>query len=155
MKKISIIFSIILFGSIVATAQIPMKKQAISKIAPSRTTVSAGFGLVGNSVFGVELETLVLPHWGGVIGAGTNSFGIGINYHLSPTPRSPYILLDLFQHGYATEYQAAYLGSGFIYRTSKWLQVGAGLAYRIHDSGKVNYPTKVQFKFNLAIYLPL
>ncbi|VBB48343.1 exported hypothetical protein [uncultured Paludibacter sp.] len=121
----------------------------------SETAVSAGFGMGGNSIFGADLEVMVLPRFSAQLGAGFWGFSGGINYHIYPTVSSSFFSFQAWQSGFGNRYKAIYAGPSFQYRANKLFQAGIGVGYQINKSPNYNPQNKALLTVNLGIYFPL
>lgn len=121
----------------------------------TETAIGAGLGVGGNSVFGVEIQTMFLPRLSAQLGAGVGGFSAGLNYHIYPTVRSPYFSAQIWQNGFGNNYKAIYAGPMFVYRADRLLQVGLGAGYQIDKNPAVDFNSKYILMFNLGVYLPM
>jgi len=124
---------------------------------------STGLGLGGSTIFGCELEFLLSNRIGIQIGGGALGASAGLNFHLFPTIRSPYISLQYICEGIGNDskwgYKQSLIGPSIVFRGRSWFTAQITAGY-ILDKGP-SYPADINKNIPVALtagigaYLPI
>jgi hypothetical protein len=150
-KSIKIFFILIVF---VITFQKSFS-QEIEHI--EKNAVTFGIFQGGGALIGIDLEQMVSKRIGLQIGAGILAFGAGINYHLKPTIRSPFLGLAYWHQGLQSTYTQSLLGPTFVWRSKKLFTAQLGIGFKIQNGPAIlpqyeNIP--VMLIYSIGIYFP-
>ena len=161
MKK-QILFVLFLFATTMLFAQQDAvyveETNSIDLQKSKKAAVDFGVMMGGGSLIGVDLEALLVQRFGIQVGAGINSYGLGLNYHLKDKINSSFVSFVYWQQGFGDNHYASYVGPFFTWRLNKILQAGVGYGVVV-KKGPAIYDTKYNdmtgsLLFNIGIYFP-
>lgn len=151
MKKLCLLAAILLVSTFA-------KAQFTETIEPAQERFATNIGVFfgGGSLVGTDLEIMATNRFGVQLGVGLIGYGAGLNLHLRPTIRSPYLSLQYYNQGTGASLTNRAVAVNYVYRGRKWFAFQVGLAKTLEKGpawpSTMQYPD-VMLTYALGFYL--
>jgi len=143
------------------SVEAPVVSPAVAVENEPSTALTIGVLNGGGSLIGFDFEVMMSKRFGIQAGAGINSYGAGLNYHLKDGIRSSMLSLLYSHQGFGGDsFYMSYLGPAYTFRARKLFTCSLGLGYVLKrgpawydiytDSDKI----PVLLTYSIGIYLP-
>jgi hypothetical protein len=133
-----------------------LQAQSEEMVREERMALTVGILQGGGSLVGADLEVMATDRLGIQIGGGFVGYGMGLNYHLKPGPRSSALSLVYWHQGIGESFTQSVVGGTFMFRAKKLFTAQLGLGARLDSGpalpeGVADVP--VMFLYSIGLYL--
>ena len=120
--------------------------------------ITLGFLEGGGSLFGVDIEVLLVDYLGIQVGAGLLGYGAGLNFHVKPSVSNTFFSFQYWHQGIGASHTQTLFGPNLVFRGKKWFTAQIGYGFRIQKGPA--YPAFLKessgnLTYAIGAYIPL